>query len=74
MEEKIQPKQSKELTYKDEQGQKLYGFSQLSLDKNTLWLKLLVLVIFCLLLYILWLTYYVISNNVINNVVARCIC
>jgi len=42
------------------------------------WLKAAVIVIGSLgtsfLLLILWLIYYVIHNNVLNNIVARCVC
>ena len=70
----------KNLTYTDEDNNKLYGFSQQSLDKNTFWIKIMVIslsfigTIFLLFfIYILWLTNYIIKNNVINNFIANCI-
>lgn len=62
------------MEYKDENGNIMYGYSQQSLDKNTFWTKCLVIVFLLLLLYIVWITHYVISNNVVNNIVSRCIC
>jgi hypothetical protein len=41
------------LVYKDEEGNKLYGFSQRSLDKNTMWIKLAVIVFGSLLALII---------------------
>jgi uncharacterized membrane protein (DUF106 family) len=60
------------LTYTDEKGNTLFGFSQSSLDKNTFWIRLLVVLMGLLLIYILWLTWYVISNGVVNNIVRSC--
>ena len=61
------------LAYVDEKGDKLYGFSQTSLDRQTFWIKMLVAVGAVAITYVLWLTYYVISKGVINNIVARCV-
>ena len=70
----------KNLTYTDENNNKLYGYSQQNLDKNTFWIKIMVIslsfigTIFLLFfIYILWLTNYIIKNNVINNFIANCI-
>lgn len=69
-----------DLTYEDEEGNKLYGFSQQSLDENTKWTKFLVWAVgfmgiwlFMFFLYIIWLTVYIIKNNVINNIVGACV-
>ena len=47
------------------------------IQKNNKLLKLLIFVIGILgslsLIYIFWLTNYIISNNVLNNIVANCI-
>jgi len=65
------------MTYKTEKGEVLYGYSQTSLDKNTKTMKLLAAAIFggAILFfgYLVWLTTYVIHNNIINNIVARCV-
>ena len=58
--------------YVDEKGDTLYGYSQVSLDNNTFWTKAVVVVLSLILVYIVWITYYVISRNVINNIVATC--
>ena len=36
-------------------------------------LKFIGYVMFCFFLYLVWLTYYVISHNVLNNIIGRCI-
>ena len=61
------------LNYKDEKGNTLFGYSQISLDKNTFYLRVLTIIIFLLLIYIIWLTWYVIDNDVVNNIVANCL-
>ncbi len=69
--------QNKLLEYKQEDGTVLKGFSQVDLDLLHQSIKRLILIVGILggagLLYILWLTYYVITNGVINNIVGACI-
>lgn len=62
------------LTYTDENGNKLFGYSQTSLDNNTKWIKRLVILGYVGFVYLLFMTGYIIWNNVLNNVVARCGC
>ena len=40
---------------------------------NNRWLKVIAFSLFLFFCYVIWLTYYVISNNVVNNIVAKCI-
>ncbi|MEK6882253.1 MAG: hypothetical protein AABY22_21725 [Nanoarchaeota archaeon] len=40
---------------------------------NNRWLKALAVTMFLFFVYVIWLTYYIIQNNVLNNIVARCI-
>ena len=60
-----------------ETGEKLYGYSQISLEKNNTLLQRLITIIVVFgtlgLTYILWLTWYVIHFSVINNIVSRCV-
>lgn len=65
--------EKKDLVYIDDKGNKLFGYSQVSLDKNTFWTRIVAIVLAGILIYILWITWYVIHNNVVNNVVARCL-
>ena len=51
------------------------------IQQNTFWVKVLVYVVAILTLlgwsffiYLLWVTMYIIENDVINNVVAKCVC
>ena len=74
------------LTYTDDKGNKLFGFSQVSLDENTKATKhhtevterMRITVrnsVIALFLGMGWFIYYVIHNNVLNNVltiVSRC--
>ena len=69
-----------DLTYTDNEGNKLYGFSQISMDKQTeainkqtFWIKIGSIVGVFVVAYVLWLTWYVISKGVVNNIVARCV-
>jgi len=77
-----------DLTYTDkETGQKLYGYSLHdleSLNKNIQDYNLqiagmkkvtilLAVILILFLMYILWLTYYVIHFNVVNNIVGACV-
>lgn len=52
------------------------GLPLTDIQMNNKLLKRLLLIILILgslsLLYIFWLTYYIIKNNVLNNVVAMC--
>ena len=63
--------------YTDESGNKLYGYSQTSLDKHTQTLKIAIIVfgtlIGILITIILWVIYYTIKHNVVNNIVAKCL-
>ena len=65
------------LSYVDNDGNKLYGYSQKSLDNNTLWIRVMVFIFGLLGLmffgYLLWITHYIIKHNVINNFIANCI-
>lgn len=68
------------LAYTDDDGIKMFGFSQTSLDKNTEATDKMRIVVrnsvIFLGLFIIWLVYYVIHNNVLNNtlsIVARCV-
>ena len=67
-------KKGSKLGFKQKDGTVLFGYSQTSLDKNTRTLRIVAAILGTILLYILWLTYYVIRHNVVNNIVAnRCI-
>jgi len=65
------------LEYKDEKGRVLKGFSQVDLDllnkkvQDLIWILLTFIIWFMIL--ISWLIYYVIHNDVVNNIVAACI-
>ena len=61
------------LTHVDKEGNELFGYSQTSLDKNTFWTRIVVLILGLILIYGIWLTGYVIKNNVVNNIVAACV-
>jgi hypothetical protein len=67
----------KPLEYKDEEGRILKGFSQVDLDllhKAVVRLTTVMGTIGALgIAYIVWLTYYVITNGVVNNIVGACI-
>ena len=69
-----------DLTYTDEAGNKLYGFSQADMERynkrleiQAKWLKALVALGYLGFVYLLIMTAYIIKNNVINNIVARCV-
>ena len=56
------------------------GMPQTDLQQNTLWTQILIWVVgfmavvfFLFLIYTLWLTSYIIENNVVNNYIAACI-
>lgn len=40
---------------------------------NNRMLKSISWIMFFFFIYLIWLTYYVISRNVVNNIVARCL-
>jgi hypothetical protein len=78
----------KELTYTDPQsGSKLHGFSQIDLDalnkkleKNSTLLKHNTIAVWAIgagligfLIFFIWLVSYVISHNVLNNIVGACL-
>lgn len=61
--------EEEKLMYMDEKGNKLYGYSQVSLDKLVVWVKVLtinfvVLVVFIIILF-LWLKLSGIGHNII---------
>ena len=43
------------------------------IQENNRWLKAVAVILLLFFAYLIWLTYYVIANNVLNNVVARCV-
>ncbi|MBI2139279.1 hypothetical protein HYU14_00015 [Candidatus Woesearchaeota archaeon] len=73
-----------DLTYKDDKGNKLYGFSQVDLERNTRatithtrmlekavrWGIAMALLGFG---YLLFMTIYIIRNNVLGNIIERCL-
>tara|TARA_Y100000310_G_C20224570_1_gene597306 strand:- start:363 stop:632 length:270 start_codon:yes stop_codon:yes gene_type:complete len=71
--------EKKELTYKDENtGHILFG--QSVLERHTeeikiyhLWIKMFVLLGYLFLFYLMFLFYYIVRNNVVNNIVAMCL-
>ncbi len=72
-------KQEQNMQIKTNKGIGL-GMPQTDLQQNTLWTQVLVwvvgfmaLVFFLFLIYLLWLTSYIIENNVVNNYIAACI-
>ena len=40
---------------------------------NNRWLKLLAVTMLLFFVYVIWLTIYVIRNNILNNIVANCL-
>lgn len=63
---------TEKLIYKDEDGTKLYGYSQRDMDKTVKWVKYGVILGYLMFAFILFLFWYIIANNVVNNIVARC--
>ena len=65
------------MEYKQENGTVLKGFSQVDLDKLYREVREVKIVFGCIclifLLYIFYMTWYVIHNNVLNNIVANCL-
>lgn len=73
-----------DLTYKDDKGNKLYGFSQIELEKNTRatmahtrtldkairWGITIAMLVFA---YVLFITVYIMKNNVIGHIIERCV-
>ena len=49
------------------------GFPQTDLQRNNQILLALVIIMFIWTLIGLWLIYYIMENNVINNIVAACV-
>lgn len=77
-------KESKILSYKNNEGNKLYGFSQSDLDNYNKRLELHSKILkrgimvggllgVAFLALIVWIIWYVIENDVINNIVANCV-
>ena len=68
-------KQPNPLSYTDDEGKKLYGFSQTSLDKLSNYVKLLAIffVVFVILLvaFFLWIKFSGIGNNIVWEL-SRC--
>ena len=61
------------LKYKDEKGDILYGYSQLDLKQNTYWVKALVYIFTVWTIIAIWLIYYVMAHDVLNNYIFNCI-
>lgn len=70
------------LTYKDDDGNKLFGFSvddmkeyNLKLERNTFWIKMLVILGYIAFVYVLVMSWYVIHYNVLGNtlnIISKC--
>ena len=58
--------------YLRENTEELKRFNQRQ-NNQAQWLKALVLLGYLGFMFLLWLVVYVIRNNVVNNIVARCI-
>ncbi len=59
--------------YKDNEGNKLYGFSQVSLDKNNKLLKALIVIFGVWTFIFLWIIWKVLSTGAVNNYIAACV-
>lgn len=70
--------EEQKVTYKDTEGNKLFGFSQRSLDRNTFWIKVLVFVLgiplIILIIYLIFVVYQIMHYDILTNIVNRCIC
>lgn len=71
------PVENKPLQYKQDDGTVLKGFSQVDLDLLHKSIKRLTLIVGILgglgLFYVFWLTWYVIVNHVVSNIVGACV-
>ena len=74
-------KMEKKLQYKDEEGNIGVGNTLTDLERNNRLIDkgIKVLVYFAALLtavfaVMIWLIYYIITNSVLNNIVANCVC
>lgn len=59
------------MQYQQKNGTKLYGFSQISLDRNTRWLKTLVIVLFLFLVLLAYVIWRIESGDILANAVSR---
>jgi len=66
------------MEWKEQNGQVLYGYSLENLQANTKWTRRLVYAVSIIgtfiIIYIIWLTLYVMKHNILTNIVKRCVC
>ena len=59
--------------YKDKEGNVLYGFSQVSLDKNNKMIKALIGILGVWTIIFLWIIWKVLSSGAVNNYISACV-
>lgn len=61
------------LTYKNDKGDVLYGFSQRSLDRNTFWTRMLVIIFTTWTVIVIWLIWKILVTGAVNTYIAQCV-
>lgn len=63
----------KQLSYKDEKGNILYGYSQRNMDMMAKWVKYGVILGYLMFLFILFLFWYMVKFKVLGHFIERCV-